>query len=156
MEKVVLRPFSEGDGACGNQLDVVKRVFVCLDTHIDFMVGYAYLVLADAVVNPQRLIGYSPDDVLQMGQLSDVSLQQYPIVTQPLSGEWNVVCTVGKVCRVDAAIGYRAAYNQVLDFITVLLYDFLLELIRVGNTAEHNLEADTQYEQEWREQADVC
>lgn len=49
---------------------------------------------------------------------------------------------------VDAAIGYRAAYNQVLDFITVLLYDFLLELIRVGNTAEHNLEADTQYEQE--------
>lgn len=70
-----------------NQLDVVKRVFVCLDTHIDFMVGYAYLVLADAVVNPQRLIGYSPDDVLQMGQLSDVSLQQYPIVAQPLSGE---------------------------------------------------------------------
>ena len=51
------------------------------------MVGYAYLVLADAVVNPQRLIGYSPDDVLQMGQLSDVSLQQYPIVTQPLPGE---------------------------------------------------------------------
>ena len=87
MEKVVLRPFSEGDGACGNQLDVVKRVFVCLDTHIDFMVGYAYLVLTDAVVNPQRLIGYSPDDVLQMGQLSDVSLQQYPIVAQPLSGE---------------------------------------------------------------------
>ena len=83
----ILRPFSEGDGACGNQLDVVKRVFVCLDTHIDFMVGYAYLVLAEAVVNPQCLIGYSPDDVLQMGQLSDVSLQQYPIVAQPLSGE---------------------------------------------------------------------
>ena len=31
---------------------------------------------------------------------------------------------------------------------TPYLYDFLLELIRVGNTAEHNLEADTQYEQE--------